>query len=222
MPPARVERALPCDNLILSQARLPIPPRGLGPIIAGSGEIGQLWAERLCRAAMAKPTIRLARTGVAFAISAIAAATLAGAWFFELALGLAPCPLCLDQRWPYYIAVPLALAVGLIAGKARRVQATRAGFLALAVVLAISAGLGVYHAGIEWALWPSPGTCAGVAPAAPGNILDALKNPPRFVSCDEAAWRWLGISLAGYNALIAGVLAWIAARTAYGSSSVSQ
>ena len=160
--------------------------------------------------------------GVAFAIAAIAAATLAGAWFFQLALGLAPCPLCLDQRVPYYIAVPLALAAGFLARDPSRGQTTRAGFIALAVVLAIGAGLGVYHAGIEWGFWPGPGTCAGVAPAPSGNILDALKNPTPFVSCDEAAWRWLGISLAGYNALIAGVLAWIAARTAYGSSSVSQ
>ena len=118
--------------------------------------------------------------------------------------------------------MPLALAVGLVAGRARREQATRAGFIALAVVLAIGAGLGVYHAGIEWGLWPGPATCAGVAPAPSGDILDSLKNPTRFVPCDEAAWRFLGISLAGYNALIAGALAWIAARTAYGSSSVSQ
>jgi disulfide bond formation protein DsbB len=173
---------------------------------------------------MAKATkfMNPARDGVAFAIAAIAAATLAGAWFFELALGLAPCPLCLDQRVPYYIAVPLGLVVGFLARDPSRERTTRAGFIALAVVLGISAGLGVYHAGIEWGLWPGPGTCAGVAPAPSGNILDALKNPPRFVSCDEAAWRLLGISLAGYNALIAGVLAWIAARTAYGSSSVSQ
>jgi disulfide bond formation protein DsbB len=163
-----------------------------------------------------------ARAGVAFAIAAIAAATLAGAWFFQLALGLAPCPLCLDQRWPYYIAVPLGLLVGVIARDPSREQATRAGFIALAVVLFIGAGLGVYHAGIEWRFWPGLATCAGVAPAPSGDILDALKNPPRFVSCDEAAWRLLGISLAGYNALIAGVLAWIAARMAYGSSSVSQ
>ena len=167
---------------------------------------------------MAKPTIRLASTGIAFAIAAIAAAVLAGAWFFQLALGLAPCPLCLDQRWPYYIAVPLALAVGFLAHDPSRNRATRAGFIALAVVLGIGAGLGVYHAGIEWGLWPGPGTCAGAAPAASGNILDSLKNPERFVSCDEAAWRWLGISLAGYNALIAGALAWIAFSAARVSS----
>ena len=151
---------------------------------------------------------------MAVAIAAIAAATLAGAWFFELAWGLAPCPLCLDQRIPYYIAVPLALLVGFLARDAEREEATRAGFIALAVVLGIGAGIGFYHAGVEWKFWPGPGTCGGIAPAPSGNILDALKNPPRFVSCEEASWRFLGISLAGYNVLIAGALAWIAARAA--------
>ncbi len=163
-----------------------------------------------------------ARAGLAFAIAAIAAATLAGAWFFELVLGLAPCPLCLDQRIPYYIAVPLGLLVGVLARDPTRERTTRAGFIALAVVLGIGAGIGVYHAGVEWKFWPGPTACAGAALPALGNILDALKNPPRFVPCDEASWRLFGISLAGYNALIAGALAWIAARTAYGSSSVSQ
>jgi len=150
----------------------------------------------------------------AFAIAAIAAATLAGAWFFQLVLDQAPCPLCLDQRIPHYLAVPLALAVGFLARDPKREEATRAGFIALAVVLGIGAGIGVYHAGVEWRFWPGPGTCAGIAPAPSDNILDALKNPPRFVSCEEASWRFLGISLAGYNVLIAGTLAWIAARAA--------
>ncbi len=161
-----------------------------------------------------------ARAGVA--IAAIAAATLAGAWFFQLVLGLTPCPLCFDQRIPYYIAVPLGLLVGFLARDPQRKEATRAGFIALAVLFVIGAGIGVYHAGIEWKFWPGPIACSGAALPASGDLLDSLKNPPRFVSCDEASWRFLGISLAGYNALIAGVLAWIAARTAYGSSSVSQ
>ena len=144
-----------------------------------------------------------------YLIAAVAAATIAGAWFFQYVIGLVPCPLCLDQRIPYYVAIPLALVLAFFARDPRRARLARLLLLVIAAILAYGAGLGVYHAGIEWGLWP-------------GNILDALKNPPRFVSCDEAAWRLLGISLAGYNALIAGALAWIAVRTAYGSSSVSQ
>ena len=145
-----------------------------------------------------------------FLIAAAAAATLAGAWFFELGLGLAPCPLCLDQRIPYYVAVPFALVLGAAArGEASR--EVRSGFLVLAILLAFGAGLGIYHAGIEWKWWLGPTTCAGAGPLTPpADILSALKQPTRFVACDQAAWRFLGISLAGYNALIEGALALVA------------
>ena len=49
----------------------------------------------------------------ALAVAAIAAATLAGAWFFQLVLDIRPCPLCLEQRYAYYLAVPLGLLVAL-------------------------------------------------------------------------------------------------------------
>ncbi len=161
-----------------------------------------------------------------FALAAAAAAMLAGAWFFELVIGLAPCPLCLDQRIPYYIALPLGLAVGVLALKASRLRLARGGLGLIALVLAVGAGLGAYHAGIEWGWWPGPASCAGSGPSAPvSDILTALKHG-RVVRCDEAPWRFLGLSLAGYNALIAGGLALVAIAAArlpaYGSSSVSQ
>jgi disulfide bond formation protein DsbB len=148
------------------------------------------------------------RAGALF-IAAAAAATLAGAWFFQLVLGLAPCPLCLDQRIAYYVAVPFALLLGAWAREPSR--EVRGAFLVLAVILAFGALLGLYHAGVEWKWWPGPTACSGGGPiAAPDDILSSLKQPTRFVACDEAAWRFLGISLAGYNALIAGALALIA------------
>lgn len=154
---------------------------------------------------------RKSLSAAAFTIAAAAAATLAGAWFFQLILGLEPCPLCLDQRVPYYIAVPLGLAVGWLAYDPARVRLARLGLVLLAVVLLVGAGYGVYHAGIEWGFWQGPAACAGNASAAPaGDILSSLKNTQRVVSCSEAAWRFLGISLAGYNVLIAGALAALA------------
>lgn len=97
----------------------------------------------------------------AFLIAAIAAATLAGAWFFQLVIGLAPCPLCLDQRIPYYIALPLALIVASLAGQR---AVTRAGFALLAIVFAVACGLGVYHVGVEWHWWAGPSDCSGGVP----------------------------------------------------------
>jgi disulfide bond formation protein DsbB len=146
-----------------------------------------------------------------FAIAAVAALTLAGAWFFELVLKLEPCPLCLDQRVPYYLASPLGIVVGIL----RNERPARVGLLLLGVVMLVGAGYGVYHAGIEWGFWQGPAACAGGAATAPtGDILSSLKNTQRVVSCSEAAWRFLGISLAGYNVLIAGGLAALAFWTA--------
>jgi disulfide bond formation protein DsbB len=147
---------------------------------------------------------------VAFAIALTATLTLAGAWFFELVLGLEPCPLCLDQRIPYYIAVPLGLAVGLVALNGRTPLA-RIGLLLLGAALLVGAGYGVYHSGVEWGFWEGPASCAASQPGAPvGNILSSLKQTVRVVPCNEAAWRFLGLSLAGYNVLIAGALAALA------------
>ncbi len=154
----------------------------------------------------------------AFAIAAVAALTLAGAWFFELVMKLEPCPLCLDQRVPYYVAVPLGIAVGLLSNA----KIARLGLMLLGVVLLIGAGYGVYHAGIEWGFWQGPAACAGGAATAPaGDILSSLKGTQRVVSCSEAAWRFLGLSLAGYNVLIAGGLAVLAFWTAFARSKSS-
>lgn len=157
---------------------------------------------------------RLPLSAAALAISLAAAATLGGAWFFELVLQLEPCPLCLDQRVPYYVAVPAGLLVAWIAREPSRMQFARIGFALLGVVMLVGAGYGVYHAGIEWGFWQGPDACAG-AGAAGGDILSQLRATARVVPCSEAAWRFLGISLAGYNVLIAGTLAAIAFRAAF-------
>ena len=145
---------------------------------------------------------------ISFAIATIAAATLAGAWFFELVLGYRPCPLCLDQRVPYYIAVPAGLVLGFLAHHLRWTRLVRWGLVALGLLLVYDSAFGVYHAGIEWSWWRGPASCTGTL-RPPGDILSSLQNS-QFVPCDRAAWTVLGISLAGYNALIAGALAVLA------------
>ena len=132
----------------------------------------------------------------------IASATLAGALAFEHIGGLLPCPLCLQQRIPYWSALPLCL-LALLAFR-WKFFALGAGMMSLvALGFALGSALGVYHAGIEWHWWEGPATCSGTAP--PANIdalLEDLEDGGALVRCDEAAWRLLGISLSGYNALI--------------------
>jgi disulfide bond formation protein DsbB len=154
----------------------------------------------------------------ALTIAAIAAATLAGAWYFQLVLGLQPCPLCLEQRYAYYLAVPVALLTALAARSDIRWLAL--GGLAILALLALAnAVLGAYHAGVEWKFWPGPADCTGPVGnlGSAGTLLDRL-DKVKVVMCDEVQWRFLGLSLAGYNVLIsfleAAIAAWGIARSA--------
>jgi disulfide bond formation protein DsbB len=163
----------------------------------------------------------------ALAVALGGMATILGAWFFQYVLKYQPCPLCLEQRIPYYIAIPLAVLVAFGASNRWPRKLLVLGLVIIALVMLWGAGLGVYHSGIEWKLWAGPAECSG-APGS-GNLGDLLNRiqTEHIVRCDDAAWRFLGISLAGYNALIASALAAIAlvgawAGRAYGSSSVSQ
>jgi disulfide bond formation protein DsbB len=129
-----------------------------------------------------------------------AVATIAGALVFEHVFGLPPCPLCLVQRYPYYAAMPMALATALV----RRPAWARAGLALLALIFVVSAGLGAHHAGVEWGWWAGPSDCSGAPPPASGGVGDLLSQlqTARVVSCTDAAWRFLGLSLAGWNVVI--------------------
>ncbi|WP_244644696.1 disulfide bond formation protein B [Azorhizobium oxalatiphilum] len=148
---------------------------------------------------------------MALLIALGAAFALASAWYFQLVVGLAPCPLCLDQRLPYYAAVPIGLILALV-GRTRPGVA-RWGLWILAALMAVDAGIAIYHAGVEWRFWEGPTTCTGTAPQVVTDIMAAIKTT-RVPRCDEAAWRLFGISMAGWNALIALALAAIAVKGA--------
>jgi len=169
----------------------------------------------------------------ALAIAAGGAATILGAWFFQYGIGLKPCPLCLEQRTPYYVAIPLALIVATAALRHAPRGFVFGGLVALTLIMLIGAGLGVYHSGVEWHWWIGPTDCSGPLDSL-GSTKDLLQdlNTMSPVRCDQAQWRFLGLSLAGYNVLISLALAAIAlagiaasatrSSHVHGSSSVSQ
>jgi disulfide bond formation protein DsbB len=147
----------------------------------------------------------------ALAIFAISLATLLGAWFFQFVLGYPPCPLCLQQRIPYYIVIPLSLVLALAARGGVSPRLVGAGLFVILAAVVCGAALGTYHAGVEWHFWPGPTACTGSLNNlnSGGSILGQLKSI-NVVMCDQAAWRFLGISLAGYNVLISLAMAAIA------------
>ncbi len=143
----------------------------------------------------------IGRTTAAILILLTAAATIGGALVFQHGFGYQPCKLCLVQRDPYYFALPVALATVLAPPRS---SWSRVGLGLLALVFLVSAGLGVYHAGVEWGFWPGPNDCGGAFAPQAGGMNDFLRSleRTRVVSCTEAAWRFLGLSLAGWNVLI--------------------
>jgi disulfide bond formation protein DsbB len=149
----------------------------------------------------------------AVAIFLLCAATLVGAWYFQYFLKLPPCPLCLEQRIPYHMVIPLSVLLA-IAALVRAPQALiTVGLLAIMAAMLSGAVLAGYHAGIEWGFWGGPTDCSGPVTdfSSKGSMINQLQSI-RVVRCDEAAWRFLGISLAGYNVLIslavAAICAW--------------
>ena len=148
----------------------------------------------------------------ALLVTAIAAATLAGAWFFQLVVDLKPCPLCLEQRYAYYLMVPLGALSALAAARGAPRAVLLLGLAVLALAALGNAGLGTYHSGVEWHLWQGPTECTGPIGnlGSAGTLLERL-DTVKVVRCDEVQWRFLGLSLAGYNVLISLLMAAIAA-----------
>jgi disulfide bond formation protein DsbB len=163
----------------------------------------------------AAPSSRTHLITAAFLMIAMAA-TVGTALGFQHIGGYIPCKLCYEQRIPYYIGAPL-MAVALLSAALRLPSPlTRLLLLAGGLLMLYSVYLGVHHAGIEWGWWAGPTDCGMVEPPASGGsggILDQIDKvvPP---SCDKAALRILGLSLAGWNAVASLVLALVALRGA--------
>jgi disulfide bond formation protein DsbB len=147
----------------------------------------------------------------------VSAAMLAIAHAFETFGHLAPCELCLKQRDVYWLAVGLGV-VGLVWKHfAGRFDPTRPIAILFVAVFAVEAGIAVYHAGAEWKFWPGPLSCSGgtgrVDAAALQRLLAGAKMG--IPACDKAPWVFLGLSMAGWNALVAGAMAVMSALAAF-------
>jgi disulfide bond formation protein DsbB len=165
------------------------------------------------------------RQSAAVLVLVLGLATIAGAWAFQLIGGYVPCALCLQERIPYYVGLPLVL-LGLILGPWP--WPSRAALFLAAITFILGAG-------VEWGWWAGPAACAvpgGTLGGNAGDLMERLQNI-HVVSCTEASWRFpgfpWGLSFAGWNAVISAVLALAALwgalamkRRGYGSSSVSQ
>jgi disulfide bond formation protein DsbB len=133
-------------------------------------------------------------------------AALGGAFAFQYIGGLAPCHLCLLQRWPHAAAILIGVLALLVPWRILPVAG--------AVAALTTSGLGVYHTGVERGWWEGPTTCTSgpIDTLSPGDLLNQILAAP-VVRCDEVAWSMFGLSMASWNAVLSLALAilWVQA-----------
>ena len=136
------------------------------------------------------------RRGIIISLGSLGILTVV--FVFEHLIGLTPCPLCVNQRIAFYLAVPLGLLAALSATK--KPSLSTVSFIALTLIFFANSAYGGYHAGIEWGYWPGPASCAGNTFEVT-NIEELILSLEKGVppSCSDAPWRLFGLSLAGYN-----------------------
>ena len=140
-------------------------------------------------------------------------ALLGGALGSQYLGGLRPCEMCYWQRWPHGAAILLAaLAFTALAASER----SRILTLLAALAIAVSGAIGVYHAGVELGIFEGLTTCAATAGGATNaELLDQIMKTP-LVRCDQVQFAFLGISMAGWNAILslggAAVIAWLSLK----------
>ena len=123
-------------------------------------------------------------------------ALMLGALAFQHIGGMAPCKLCIWQRWPHVIAIAIGVVALLLPG---RILPLLGGLAALT-----TAGIGGYHTGVERGWWEGPNTCTSSAPGdvSADELFDQIMNAP-LVRCDEVPWEMFGLSMATWNMLVA-------------------
>ncbi len=124
------------------------------------------------------------------------AAVLGAALLSQYWGGLAPCELCLTERWPWAVAIVIAFVASMVGSRPALPWVA----LLLGLVFAVGSALAFYHVGVERHWFAGPSACA--APEGAATTIAALKAQllhQQPVRCDEPAWSLWGISLAGWN-----------------------
>jgi len=135
----------------------------------------------------------------------LSALMLAIAHGFERFGGLAPCPLCLRQRDVYWALIAMTLtglAIWRLVPKRRFLVALN---MMIGLVFGVGMVVAVYHSGVEWGIFPPPAGCS-VGSTNPLDAVD-LDTPVAIPLCNHAPFYFIGLSMAGWNAVISAVLA---------------
>ena len=147
---------------------------------------------------------RLSSRSASLYVAIAAAGLLAAVFVMEYGFGVAPCSLCVLQRWPHGIVILLGIVAfaPAVSDGGRRVL-----LLLCAAAFATTAGIGIYHVGVEQGIFAGPSACSG---GITGDSVEELRRKlmaAPVIRCNEVAWSLFGVSLAGYNVLASSALA---------------
>ncbi len=142
------------------------------------------------------------RTRLSLSLLGVSVLTLLIVYTAEYGFNLLPCPLCLYQRKPYFIAIAASLVAALYARKNKKVS----DFAIVVCGIAFLSGLGIsgFHTGVEQGWWKGLTSCGDVSLPMSGSV-EALKKylvHRPIVDCRVAGGKFLGISMTGYNFLL--------------------
>ncbi|MEL6801079.1 MAG: disulfide bond formation protein B [Pseudomonadota bacterium] len=121
------------------------------------------------------------------------AALLLAAWGFQYLGGLAPCAMCIWQRWPHLAAAVIGPVAAVTAGPLLPLLG--------AASAATTGAIGIFHTGVERGWWEGPSTCTSgsIEGLSSQELMDQILTAP-LVQCDQVAWEMLGLSMASWNA----------------------
>src|SRR3982751_5777544 len=130
---------------------------------------------------------------------ALPLALLAGAYASQYLGGLYPCEMCWWQRYAHFAALVFAVPAFFFPARS---GAARTLVLLAALAIAVSGGIGVYHAGVEAKIFEGFTQCTALSKSSStAELLKQITQAP-LVRCDEVQFRFLGITLAGWNAIL--------------------
>jgi len=137
---------------------------------------------------------------IALVAAAFSAAMLLGAFGFQFIGGLAPCKLCIWQRWPHGLAAGLGIVILLLPWRS---GAMRWLYLLGASIVLFGAGVAFYHTGVEQHWWLGPTTCSSqpISGLSTDQLMDQIFKAP-LVRCDDIPWSLFGLSMAAWNFLM--------------------
>ncbi|WP_428376567.1 disulfide bond formation protein B [Lichenicoccus sp.] len=158
------------------------------------------------------------RAGALAALGGIVA--LAIAWYAEHRLSMAPCALCLMERWPYRVLALLGVATVLAPARLARILVPL-----LALPLLASIALALTHVGVEQAWWPDPVPQCMAPTLLKGSMVHGGSMAERLASmplrpakpCDapNRLIDWLPVSMATLDLIYAATMSVVVAATAW-------